>query len=79
MDRALLCRIAQEMKLENPTVMLLTPQLFAEVAYNYTATKPGKSAMDLKRLSAICKQLFGQEMPQPEPVKPAEAEQPSTP
>jgi hypothetical protein len=64
-DRALLRRIASEMKLENPTVALLTPELFAEFAYTYIAAKPGAAKGEASRLASICKAIFDVDMPPP--------------
>ncbi|MBN1346180.1 MAG: hypothetical protein JXQ73_26060 [Phycisphaerae bacterium] len=66
-DRALLRRLASDMDLPNPTVMLLTPKLFAEISYTYVAGKPGETGSDLSRLASICKLLFGHDMPRPQP------------
>jgi hypothetical protein len=72
-DRSLLRNVAAEAKLTNPTLMFLTPELFAEVVYSYTATKTGKSKSDLTRLASICKRLFGRPLPRPQPTDLAEA------
>ncbi len=64
-DRRLLRRLASDMALENPTVMLLTPQLYAEAAYGYVATKRGSAGTTMPRLAAICRRVFNQELPPP--------------
>ncbi len=73
-DRALLRRVAEDLKLENPSVMLLTPGLFAETVYAYASAKTGKAAGDLQRLALICKRVFKQDLP---PPSQADAEPPS--
>lgn len=69
-DRALLRRIANDLRLENPAVMLLTPQIFAETIHVYLARKPGSAKTDMTRLTAICRRLFDQEIPPPRREKP---------
>ena len=64
-DRALLRRVADELKLENPAVMLLTPGIFAETAYAYAGAKTGNAGADLQRLALICKRIFKQDLPPP--------------
>jgi len=64
-DRRLLRRLASEMALENPTAMLLTPQLYAEAVYGYVATKRGSAGSVMTRLEAVCRQIFNQELPPP--------------
>jgi len=63
-DRIVLTRVAHELKLANPTIMLLTPQLFAETVRDYLAVSSGgNTAGEMTRLAAIHKRLFNQEMP----------------
>lgn len=68
-DRSLLRRVATELKLKNPTVMLLTPQIFAETSFAYIAKKPGQSRADMARLQTVFKQIFRQDMPKPQAEK----------
>lgn len=63
-DRSLLCRVASQLQLPNPVVMLLTPELLAETVYDFIAATPGRDAKtDLARFENISRRLFGQELP----------------
>jgi hypothetical protein len=62
-DRMLLRRVASELRLKNPTVMLLTPKIFAESASRYVSGRSGRSRADMTRLRAIHRQVFGQDLP----------------
>jgi hypothetical protein len=78
-DRSLLNQVAAQMKLANPTVMLLTPQLYAKIVYDYLAVAPGKKGnAEMARLASICRQVFNQNLPPPTPqVSATDAPQPT--
>ncbi len=62
-EKLLLKRMSRGM--QNPTVMLLTPQLFSDAAHAYVAGPSGRAQADLAKLQRICQQLFDQPLPKP--------------
>jgi hypothetical protein len=66
-DRLLLRQIARHAQLDNPTLMLLSPQLMARYAHRWahliTAERLKKAG--LSKTDAICRRLFGQPLPEP--------------
>ncbi len=65
-DRNLLQHVAGELKLVNPTSMLLSSEIYTTVAYDYMVRSPGKKTRaELSRLAAIHEQVFNCTMPPP--------------
>ncbi len=79
-ERLLLRRVARNLKLNQPTMLLLSPQYFSQSADNLLKHSPWASARTSlrARLEAISRKLFGQpllkqdappaEEPEPEPT-----------
>jgi hypothetical protein len=65
-DRSLLNQVAAQMKLAHPTVMLLTPQIYSRIIYDYMAAAPGRRGKaEMARFAAICRQVFNQDLSPP--------------
>jgi hypothetical protein len=67
-QRELLRRIARELRLEHPTILLLSPTIFVEHANAWMSTTRNANLATRDRLSALARAIFGQR-----PIASAEA------
>ena len=71
-DRLLLRRIARHAQLDNPALLLLSPQLMARYTHRWAhlIVSDGLKRTGVSRADAICRHLFDQPLPAPDSPKP---------
>jgi len=75
-DRFLLRRIARHARLDNPSLILLSPQLMARYAHRWAGliAADGLKRRGLSKTDAICRRLFDHPLPVPDSPKPVPQE-----
>ena len=71
-DRLLLRQIARHAQLDNPTLLLLSPQLMARYTHRWARliTAERLKRTGLSKTDTICRRLFDQPLPAPDPPQP---------